>query len=105
MSLLEFAKWIQGTDWATYVRMSAYLYPAILSAHLSGIALFAGALAQYSEPQQPEIDQSDGAHGDRKSQDVHALQNRKRQGRFVQRILESDQHGLIQAINDGHHKS
>jgi len=44
MSLLEFAKWIQGTDWATYVRMSAYLYPAILSAHLSGIALFAGAI-------------------------------------------------------------
>jgi hypothetical protein len=44
MSLLEFAKWIQGTDWATYVRMSAYLYPAILSTHLSGIALFAGAI-------------------------------------------------------------
>lgn len=44
MSLLEFAKWIQGADWATYVRMSAYLYPAILSAHLSGIALFAGAI-------------------------------------------------------------
>ena len=44
MSLLEFAKWIQGTDWASYVRMSAYLYPAILSAHLSGIALFAGAI-------------------------------------------------------------
>src|SRR5436189_3254613 len=44
MSLLEFAKWIQGTDWATYIRMSAYLYPAILSTHLAGIALFAGAI-------------------------------------------------------------
>ena len=42
--MLEFAKSIQGTDWATYIRMSAYLYPAILSAHLSGIALFAGAI-------------------------------------------------------------
>ena len=44
MSPLEFAKSIQGTDWASYIRMSAYLYPAILSAHLSGIALFAGAI-------------------------------------------------------------
>lgn len=44
MSLLEFAQWIQSTDWATYLRMSAYLYPAILSTHLAGIALFAGAI-------------------------------------------------------------
>ena len=44
MPMLEFAKWIQGTDWATYIRMSAYLYPAILSTHLAGIALFAGSI-------------------------------------------------------------
>ena len=44
MSVLEFAQWIQSTDWATYLRMSAYLYPAILSSHLTGIALFAGAV-------------------------------------------------------------
>jgi hypothetical protein len=44
MSLLEIAKWIQDTDWATYIRMSAFLYPAILSTHLAGIALFGGAI-------------------------------------------------------------
>src|ERR1700687_2692393 len=44
MSFLEIAQWIQNTDWATYIRMSAYLYPTILSTHLTGIALFAGAI-------------------------------------------------------------
>ena len=44
MSALEFAQWLQGTGWATYIRMSAYLYPTILSSHLTGIALFAGAI-------------------------------------------------------------
>jgi len=42
--MLEFAKWIQDTDWATYIRMSAYVYPAILASHLTGIALFAGSI-------------------------------------------------------------
>jgi len=44
MSILDFAQWIQSTDWATYLRTSAYIYPAILSIHLAGIALFAGAI-------------------------------------------------------------
>ena len=44
MSVLELAQSIQGTDWATYIRMSAYLYPSILASHLTGIALFAGAV-------------------------------------------------------------
>jgi hypothetical protein len=44
MSLLEIAQWIQNTDWATYIRMSGYVYPAILSTHLTGIALFGGAI-------------------------------------------------------------
>lgn len=44
MSLLEFALWLQSTDWATYIRMSAYLYPGILSSHIAGIGLFAGAI-------------------------------------------------------------
>src|SRR6185369_17610645 len=44
MSVLEIAQWIQGTDWASYLRMSAYVYPAVLSTHLTGIALFAGAV-------------------------------------------------------------
>ena len=44
MSVLEFAQWIQVTDWATYLRMSAYIYPIVLASHLTGIALFAGAV-------------------------------------------------------------
>jgi uncharacterized membrane protein len=44
MSALEFAQWIQMTDWATYLRSSAYTYPIVLSTHLTGIALFAGAI-------------------------------------------------------------
>ena len=44
MSILDFAQWIQSTDWATYLRTSAYIYPTILSTHLAGIALFAGAI-------------------------------------------------------------
>jgi len=32
------------TDWATYLRSSAYTYPIILSTHLAGIALFGGAI-------------------------------------------------------------
>src|SRR5438477_6000525 len=44
MSVLEFAQWIQSTDWASTLRASAYLYPAVLSTHLAGIALFGGAI-------------------------------------------------------------
>ena len=44
MSILEFAQWIQNTDWATSIRMSGIVYPAILSTHLTGIALFAGTV-------------------------------------------------------------
>jgi uncharacterized protein DUF6644 len=44
MPLLEFAQWIQSTDWATYLRTSTYTYPALLSLHLTGIALFGGAI-------------------------------------------------------------
>jgi hypothetical protein len=44
MSVLEFAQWIQSTGWATTLRTSAHLYPIILSTHLTGIALFAGAI-------------------------------------------------------------
>jgi uncharacterized membrane protein len=44
MSVLDFAQWIQSTDWATYLRISGFTYPAILSTHLAGIALFGGAI-------------------------------------------------------------
>jgi hypothetical protein len=44
MSALEFAQWIQATDWATYLRSSAYTYPIVLASHLTGIALFGGAI-------------------------------------------------------------
>jgi len=44
MSALELAQWIQSTGWASYLRMSAYIYPSVLASHLTGIALFAGAV-------------------------------------------------------------
>jgi len=44
MSALEIAQWIQFTGWATYLRSSAYTYPIVLSTHLTGIALFGGAI-------------------------------------------------------------
>ncbi len=44
MSVLEFAQWLQMTGWATYLRSSTYSYPIILASHLTGIALFAGAV-------------------------------------------------------------
>jgi hypothetical protein len=44
MSVLEFAQWIQSTDWASSIRTSAHFYPVILSTHLAAIALFAGAI-------------------------------------------------------------
>ena len=44
MSALELAQWIQSTGWASYLRMSAYIYPSVLATHLTGIALFAGAV-------------------------------------------------------------
>jgi len=44
MPLLKLAQWIQSTDWATYLRMSAYIYPSILALHLTGISLFGGAI-------------------------------------------------------------
>lgn len=44
MPLLDLALWIQNTGWASYLRMSAYLYPIILSSHLVGIALFGGTI-------------------------------------------------------------
>ena len=44
MSALELAQGLQGTGWATYLRMSAYIYPSILASHLTAIALFAGAV-------------------------------------------------------------
>jgi len=44
MSALELAQWIQFTGWATYLRSSAYTYPIVLASHLTGIALFAGAI-------------------------------------------------------------
>lgn len=44
MSLLQFVLWIQDTDWATYLRTSAFIYPVVLSLHLTGIAVFAGTV-------------------------------------------------------------
>jgi hypothetical protein len=40
--MLAFALWLQATDFFTYLRSSAFVYPLILSTHLLGIALFGG---------------------------------------------------------------
>jgi hypothetical protein len=44
MSLLSFAQWIQSTGLFSAVRMSWYVYPAIMTLHLCGIALFGGMI-------------------------------------------------------------
>jgi uncharacterized membrane protein len=40
--LLDVAQWLQFTAWATSLRGSAYVYPVILSLHLTAIAFFGG---------------------------------------------------------------
>lgn len=40
MSLLTFAQWVQSTGWATALRGSWYVYPTVLSLHMTAIALF-----------------------------------------------------------------
>ncbi|MDP9055611.1 MAG: hypothetical protein M3N93_15120 [Acidobacteriota bacterium] len=42
--LLNLALWIQATDFFTYLRGSAYVYPCILSLHMVGIAFFGGMI-------------------------------------------------------------
>jgi len=42
--LLSFAQWIQLTDFFTYLRGSAYVYPVILSLHMVAIAFFGGMI-------------------------------------------------------------
>jgi hypothetical protein len=42
--LLSLALWIQGTDFFTYLRGSAYAYPVVLSLHMVAIALFGGMI-------------------------------------------------------------
>ncbi len=40
--MLDFVLWLQATDFFTYLRSSAFVYPVILTTHLLGIALFGG---------------------------------------------------------------
>jgi hypothetical protein len=40
--MLQFALWLQATQFFTYLRSSAFVYPVILSTHLLAIALFGG---------------------------------------------------------------
>jgi hypothetical protein len=42
MSLLDFCQWVQSTDLFTALRGSWYVYPAVMSLHLAGIAIFGG---------------------------------------------------------------
>ena len=50
MSLLAFAQWVQTTGWATALRGSWYVYPIILSLHLSGIAVFGAMILTVDAP-------------------------------------------------------
>jgi hypothetical protein len=40
--MLNFALWLQATDFFTYLRSSTFTYPILLSLHLVGIAMFGG---------------------------------------------------------------
>jgi len=42
--LLSFCQWVQSTAFFTELRASSYVYPIILSLHMTGIALFGGML-------------------------------------------------------------
>lgn len=44
MSLLTVCQWVQSTDFFTALRGSWYVYPAVMSTHLAGIALFGGMI-------------------------------------------------------------
>jgi len=44
MSILSFCQWLQFTGFFTAIRGSWYVYPAIMSTHLAGIALFGGMI-------------------------------------------------------------
>jgi len=44
MFLLKFAQWVQSTGWATDLRGSWYVYPVVLSLHLTAIAFFGGMI-------------------------------------------------------------
>lgn len=44
MSLFTLCQWLQSTDLGTSIRESSYVYPVILSSHLTGIAVFGGML-------------------------------------------------------------
>jgi hypothetical protein len=44
LSLESLFHWIQSTDWATYIRESALLYPMIMTTHLACIAFFGGLI-------------------------------------------------------------
>lgn len=44
MSLADVFHWIQQTEWATALRESNWVYPVVLSLHLTSIAFFGGAI-------------------------------------------------------------
>jgi len=42
--ILSFAQWVQSTAFFTELRLSWFVYPAVMSLHLLGIALFGGLI-------------------------------------------------------------
>src|SRR5580698_8125591 len=45
MSVLEFFRWLQDTQIASAFRGSAFVYPLVLTGHLTGMGLFGGMIA------------------------------------------------------------
>jgi hypothetical protein len=42
--ILEFFRWVQSTDFMTFIRESGLTYPVIMSTHLACIAIFGGMI-------------------------------------------------------------
>jgi hypothetical protein len=42
--MMEFAQWIENTEFFAYIRGSGYEYPIILALHLVGLSFFAGMI-------------------------------------------------------------
>jgi uncharacterized membrane protein len=42
--ILEFFRWVQSTDFMTFIRESGLTYPVIMSTHLTCIAIFGGMI-------------------------------------------------------------
>jgi hypothetical protein len=44
MDLIEYARWLENTSWATAIRESGYVYPFVEGSHVMALALSVGAV-------------------------------------------------------------